>query len=158
MGVDGSQASVLALRWAGVLAPLMNAEIRAVTAWDFDVPFTLMAPTVPNPDVAARRICSLAVQRAYTTTPLPVPVAQVIRRGAADKVLIDESLTAQLLIIGTRGHSRVNDLLLGSVSTSTARHAKCPVLIAHGAELPPAPAHRESSTHLHMAHKETHHE
>jgi hypothetical protein len=32
VGVDGSQASILALRWAGVIAPLMSAEIRAVTA------------------------------------------------------------------------------------------------------------------------------
>ena len=27
VGVDGSKASILALRWAGVIAPLMNAEM-----------------------------------------------------------------------------------------------------------------------------------
>ena len=135
VGVDGSQASILALRWAGVIAPLMSAEIRAVTAWDFDVPFPLVAPAVPNPDHAAGRTCSLAVERAFGTTP-PAPVNQVVRRGAPAKVLIDESLTAQLLILGSSDHGHMKELLMGSVSTLAAQQAKCPVLIAHGIELP----------------------
>jgi nucleotide-binding universal stress UspA family protein len=137
VGVDGSLASILALRWARVLAPVMNADIRAVTAWDFDLPFGRMTPTVPNPDRAAQQTCSLAVERAYGTPP-PGNVTQVIRRGPAAKVLIDESLTAQVLILGSRNHKKLNDLVIGSVSTAAARDAKCPVLIALGTDVPAA--------------------
>ena len=154
VGVDGSKASILALRWAGVIAPLMNAEIRAVTAWDFDVPFPLMAPAAPNPDRAAERTCSLAVEQAYGTT-APAPVNQVIRRGAPAKVLMDESLTAQLLILGSSDHGHMKELLMGSVSTLAAQQAKCPVLIAHGTELPAALMPAAAAAPVQPANKET---
>jgi nucleotide-binding universal stress UspA family protein len=137
VGVDGSHASILALRWAGVLVPLMGAAIRAVTAWNVDVPFDRMTLAVPNPDRAAGRTCTLAVERAYRT-PLPGNLTKAIRRGPAAKVLIDESLTAQLLILGSRGHITLNDVLIGSISTSAVRHATCPVLIVQGNDLPAA--------------------
>ncbi|CCQ46069.1 universal stress family protein [Pseudarthrobacter siccitolerans] len=133
--MDGSLASILALRWAQVIASVMNAGIRALTAWDFDIPFGSVTPTVPDPDRQAQRICSLTVERAYGTSS-PGKVAQAIRRGPAAKVLLDESLTAQLLILGSRGHSTLSDVLIGSVSTTVGRDAKCPVLIAYGTALP----------------------
>lgn len=137
VGVDGSLTSILALRWAQVIAPVMNAGVRAVTAWDFDIPLGSITPAVPDPDRAAQRTCSLAVERAYDTSP-PHNVDQVIRRGPAAKVLIDESRTAQLLILGSRGHSPVSGLVIGSISTSVGRHAQCPVLVAYGTALPAA--------------------
>jgi nucleotide-binding universal stress UspA family protein len=42
-----------------------------------------------------------------------------------------------MLIVGNRGHRGWHELLLGSVSSSSATHAHCPVLIVHADTPPP---------------------
>jgi nucleotide-binding universal stress UspA family protein len=137
VGVDGSPPSILALRWAGALASVLEAEIRAVTAWEFQIPHGRLTPAVPNPDHLARGVCSEAVSKAFGTA-LPPALELVIRQGPATKVLIDESRQAELLIIGSRGVGGLEGLLIGAVSAEVAEQAKCSVLVAHGTELPPA--------------------
>jgi nucleotide-binding universal stress UspA family protein len=46
--------------------------------------------------------------------------------------LLQESESAQMLIVGSRGRGGFAGRLLGSVSTACAAHATCPVLIIHG--------------------------
>jgi nucleotide-binding universal stress UspA family protein len=38
-------------------------------------------------------------------------------------------LSADLIVVGSRGHGRLEESLLGSVSDAVARHARCSVLI-----------------------------
>jgi nucleotide-binding universal stress UspA family protein len=49
--------------------------------------------------------------------------------GAPAEVLVGESLGADLLVVGSRGHGGFAQLLLGSVSQQYAHHAACPVVI-----------------------------
>lgn len=137
VGVDGSPPSILALGWAGALAPLLQADIRVVTAWEFEIPYGRLTPAVADPDHVARGVCSEAVSKAFGSVPPPA-LELVIRQGPATKVLVDESRQAQLLILGSRGLGALKGLLIGAVSAAVAEHAKCSVLIAHGTELPPA--------------------
>jgi nucleotide-binding universal stress UspA family protein len=136
VGVDGSPSSILALRWAGALAPLLEAEIRAVTAWEFEILPGHLTPAVANPDRVAREVCSEAASKAFGAA-VPPALELVIRRGPAPKVLIDESRQAQLLV-GSRGCGGLEGMLIGAVSAAVAEHAKCAVLVAHGTELPPS--------------------
>jgi nucleotide-binding universal stress UspA family protein len=149
VGVDGSPPSILALRWAGALASVLEAEIRAVTAWKFQIPHGRLTPAVADPDHLARGVCSEAVSKAFGTA-LPPALELVIRQGAATKVLIDESRQAELLIIGSRGVGGVEGLLIGAVSAEVAEQAKCSVLVAHGTELPPALAALPGSNRDHV--------
>ena len=41
---------------------------------------------------------------------------------------------ADLLVVGSRGHSQFTDALLGSVSQNCAHHASCPVVIIRGGQ------------------------
>ena len=40
-----------------------------------------------------------------------------------------QSISAGLIVMGSRGHGRIRRALMGSVSDSVVRHAYCPVTI-----------------------------
>lgn len=135
VGVDGSSPSIAALRWAGALTPLFKGHIRAVTAWQYQIALGTFTPVLWNPEEEARTICANAVAAAFNGIP-PQGLEMVVCQGPPAKVLVEESRSAQLVVVGSRGHGGFEGLLLGAVSTAVAEHAKCPVFIAHGTDLP----------------------
>jgi nucleotide-binding universal stress UspA family protein len=137
VGVDGSQHSRDALRWAAHLARAFGARLDAVTAWEY--PPALGWSVVPdNWDPAAdmRQILQEATADVFGDD-LPVGLQMQVHEGGAAKVLIDASQGAIVLVVGSRGHGGFSGLLLGSVSGNVAEHAPCPVLIIHGDQAPP---------------------
>ena len=55
----------------------------------------------------------------------------VVREGDAKRILLEEleEWSADVLFLGSRGHSRVERLVLGSLSSAMVRHAPCAVEI-----------------------------
>lgn len=137
VGVDGSAPSITALRWAHALAPLLKAQIRAVTCWQFQIAVGTFTPLLWNPEEEAQSVCAAAVAEAFDGVP-PAGLEMVASQGSPAKVLMEESRTAQLVIVGSRGRGGFEGLLLGAVSAAVAEHAKCPVLVVHGTDLPAA--------------------
>lgn len=131
VGVDGSLESVLALQWAQTLAQQLDATITAVTVWHLDTVFGSYIVPDWDPDKAARQILKDAVQEAFGGNP-PEAFSGVCVRGTPAKVLMEHSKSAQMLIVGSRGHGGFAGMLLGSVSSACAEHARCPVLVVHG--------------------------
>ncbi|TVT28363.1 universal stress protein [Amycolatopsis rhizosphaerae] len=128
-GVDGSQGSVEALRWAVREARLSGATVRAITAWEVPATFGYI-PSGQGVDWAgeARKALDNAIERA-TDRDESAPVAGAVVRGHAADVLIEASRTADLLVVGSRGHGSAVGLLLGSVSQHCVQHAECPVVV-----------------------------
>ncbi|MDD0857766.1 universal stress protein [Arthrobacter alpinus] len=62
----------------------------------------------------------------------PEGFSGVCVRGTPARVLMEHSKSAQMLIVGSRGHGGFAGMLLGSVSSACAEHAGCPVLVVHG--------------------------
>ncbi|MEO6958187.1 MAG: universal stress protein [Antricoccus sp.] len=131
VGVDGSDSSIEALRAAARIATAMDARIKAVMTWEYPAKFY----TTPglSPETDARNMLSDAVARAFGTD-LPAGMDSAALYGPPARVLIEQSATADLLVLGSRGHGGFTGLLLGSVSTAVSQHAQCPVLITHHAE------------------------
>lgn len=136
VGVDGSAASVPALREGARLAADRDADLVAVYAWHIPVAYGGI-PTDWAPEIDATAILDATARAAFGDTP-PARYRQQIREGAPASVLIDESEGAEMLVVGSRGHGGFVGLLLGSVSQACAEYAKCPVLILHGDPTEPA--------------------
>ncbi len=133
VGVDGSEESKAALRWAVEAAALRQAAVHAVYAWVPPlVPGSLgwvAAPSIAVEEAgeSAVQLLDAAVDEAAADAPVEVTRAAV--RGGAAKVLIEAARDAELLVVGSRGHGGFVGLLLGSVSQQCAHHATCPVVI-----------------------------
>jgi nucleotide-binding universal stress UspA family protein len=132
VGVDGSPASSVALRFAAEEARLRGVGLRVVRAWK--VPWGPMPP-VPYPAelyavVAPETKRHLAAQVAEVLGSDPgVSVEQRVVEGPPAKVLVEEAAEATLLVVGTRGHGGFTGLLLGSTSAQVVHHAPCPVVV-----------------------------
>jgi len=59
-----------------------------------------------------------------------------LRIGEVAEEVVDlaEELEADLIVVGTRGRSVIGRALMGSVSDSVVRHARCPVVVARSQE------------------------
>ncbi|MGD6978263.1 MULTISPECIES: universal stress protein [Citricoccus] len=140
VGVDGSEASLEALREAGRMAGLMGCPLKAVTLWDLPV----TASDYPYPlegtfEDAARERLDQALAAVFGAE-LPPGLEREVRSGSPARVLRDLSEGARMVVVGSRGHGGFVGLLLGSVSSAVAAHARCPVLITHRPVPEPASA------------------
>lgn len=130
VGVDGSDSSIAALRYAARMATALDAPLEAITTWTYP-PITepyLLAEWSPQED--AEQILDTAVTEAFGGNP-PEGLTRTVLPGSAARTLIRVSETSGMLVLGSRGHGGFVGLLLGSVSAACAEHARCPVLIVH---------------------------
>ena len=67
---------------------------------------------------------------------LPTGLTQRAMEGDAASLLVHESATAALLVVGSHGHGALGRLAFGSVGSKCAMHSRCPVLIVHETEPP----------------------
>ncbi|WP_104165034.1 universal stress protein [Arthrobacter sp. SX1312] len=131
VGVDGSQQSVEALRYAQRLAPVFDATILAVAAWDYPAEYPGYVPLGTSEFADAAKIhLEHAITTAYGED-VPSGLETTVIFAHPGKALVQASRDAALLIVGRRGHGTFRGLLLGSVSASCVSHAHCPVLVVH---------------------------
>jgi len=134
VGVDGSDASVEALRKARELAGPLSARIVALACWDVPPVYDgYVAMGIDDFDVRAGQILEETVAKAFGDSK-PENVEARLVQGHPRRVLIDESRNADMVILGRRGHGGFGGLLLGSVSSALVAHAHCPVLVVHTPE------------------------
>lgn len=133
VGIDGSDTSKAALKWAARLAPSLGATIHAIVAWEYPVIFGLEGgiPSDWKPDENAKEILNASLEEVFGEHQ-PTGLRGSISQGHPTFVLLDASKEAQMMVVGSRGLGGFTGLLLGSVSSACAEHAKCPVLVVHG--------------------------
>jgi len=127
-GVDGSDSSRGALRWAIKQAKLTGASVDAVMAWSLSTAFPPTAHT--DIDMEGQTKSALAEIVSEVGGPQPdAPVRQVVGQGHAAEVLIGEAKGADLLVVGSRGRGGFTSAIVGSVSMHCVLNAHCPVLV-----------------------------
>lgn len=136
VGVDGSDASRQALRWAVHEAAARDGMVQAVTAWRWDLPSGL--GTTGHIGDERERATDLLEQE-VARLPAGVPVASQVLEGRPADVLGGAAREADLLVLGSHGHSRVWHTVLGSVAEECIRKATCPVVVIPRPQETPGP-------------------
>jgi nucleotide-binding universal stress UspA family protein len=123
-GVDGSRASLEAVRQAATLAPAGRMHLLAVT-WEQGVGANAVA-------VLSRWRAEEALGRAQRDLhELGIaPSVELVEDLDATGRLLREAMAHDLLALGTHGHSRAGGIMTGSTASAALHRATIPVLIA----------------------------
>lgn len=121
-GVDGSDGGHRALRWAAHEAATRGGSVQAVTAWRWDDDSGL------PPEELRRQAEDLQAQEIAALAPA-LPVAGQVVEGRPADALTAAARGADLLVLGSHGHSRVWHTVLGSVAEECIHKAACPVVV-----------------------------
>ena len=134
VGVDGSEPSMAALRWAIRQAKQTGSSVDAVIAWRVPSGYGLAPIGDGGVDFEgdAKKILADALSEVGGTESNVVIRPAVVEGHPAD-VLVWSARGADLLVVGSRGHGGFTSALLGSVSRHCVHHASCPVLVIRGA-------------------------
>jgi nucleotide-binding universal stress UspA family protein len=139
VGIDGSEHSRLALKWASDEAERRDSILRIVYAQISD---PKNVPGWFQPGSSDLSPGQAIVDDAYglvaTSHPSVVARAEVVD-WPPSLVLTSTSRSADLLVVGARGRGGFEELLLGSVSDQCIQYSHCPVAVVHAAPEVPAP-------------------
>ncbi|GAA3425835.1 universal stress protein [Streptosporangium nondiastaticum] len=151
VGTDGSRPASIAVKWAADDAARRGCGLRVVHVcepWAYDLPYVqvpgVQAPgaqvpgaRVPGAPVGVSRACeemlATAVDLARDQAP-GVEVTPVLVTGRIIETLLEESLRAAQVVVGSRGLGGFAGMLVGSVGVGLAGRAACPVVVVRGAQ------------------------
>ncbi|MGH3118296.1 MAG: universal stress protein [Nocardioidaceae bacterium] len=137
LGVDGSAASVTATGFAFEEASLRALSLTVVHAvWEPYTESQAVVAVLSNPErVVVDDSEMLDVAETIAGWREQYPDVNVVTRyenGRPDRVLVNLSDRADLLVVGARGRGASKSLLLGSVSRDVLKRAHCPVAVVRG--------------------------
>lgn len=129
VGVDGSEHSGRALRWAIDEAKVHGWPLLLVHGIELGV--AAASPygsgvVLEQLQEAGQQVLDEAL-RVVNDAGLQAETRMEV--GSSAHALIEASRGAAMLVVGSRGHGGFAGLLLGSVSSACVHHAHCPVVI-----------------------------
>ncbi|ACZ42650.1 UspA domain protein [Thermobaculum terrenum ATCC BAA-798] len=139
LATDGLQDSALALDAALDLASRAGADLHVVHVWQAPPPFAPvgMVPVVVEDqssevESAARNLLEKEVEKVRSRGVTSVHPHLLSGRPAEEILSVARQIEADLIIIGSRGKSGLERLMMGSTSEEVVHHAHVPVLVLRG--------------------------
>ena len=135
VGVDGTPAAHAALEWAAEVAAGRGEQLRIVHG--LGMPMVMGVFTSGESEryeaddrtrEAGHRLLTESAEYARGARP-DLDVAIVLAPEDAPAVLLNEAARGDVIVVGSRGLGAVRAIMLGSVSSRTASHAPCPVVV-----------------------------
>jgi nucleotide-binding universal stress UspA family protein len=136
VGLDGSAGSIDALHWAVAECAIRNCGLAVVTAWEYPFAYGGLSDAVLSaPDTVDHVADQLEATLVAVVRDANVRdrIERMLKPGSPGDVLVAESKTAELVVVGARGHFAVEELLIGSTTTQLAKHGACPVVVVRSA-------------------------
>ena len=136
VGIDGTEASREALRWAAEEAKLRGAALRVVHTWDHPYAVPGPYPQTSGPRVdeedTERRLAEELLDRELAAAGVEatgVRIEPELVEAPPAKTLIDAAQHADLLVIGSDRRGRLAHEPLGRIGRECVQHSPCPVVI-----------------------------
>jgi nucleotide-binding universal stress UspA family protein len=137
VGVNGSRASVAALRWAAEEADRRHARLHVVLVWSPRAAASY-APAAGRPTAEQQREAAgkklTALLRRVFRAGLPWRLTPELAQGVAERVLVEESADADLLVLGAAAPPCTSGRSVGPVVRACLSRARCPVVVVSPAE------------------------
>ena len=136
VGVDGSASAADAVRWAATEAAARGARLRLVSVFT-PLPaghlhdLGLEAAYKQQVRTTTAAALEAAVELAGHTAPGVVTEAELVT-GYPAPILVEESSSAALTIVGSRGLGGFSGLLVGSIAVTLASRGHSPVVVVRG--------------------------
>ncbi|MFI6463051.1 universal stress protein [Streptomyces sp. NPDC050538] len=133
VGVDGSEASMAALRWAAEQAAALHTDLVAVHAWEpaanGHAPYA-PAPSGPTPAQERERAAQVlaATVREALGPRTGHAVLRIVVEGPPARVLLQQARGVMLLALGRKAHGDFGLPSVGPVGRECLRHATVPVV------------------------------
>lgn len=133
VGIDGSDGSRAALRWALEEGRVRDATVHAVFAWHSS-PVAGLASIGAFPardlieEAARTELARIVDEEQLADRTDPEVVTSLVESSPAP-ALLEAADGADLLVVGSRGHGAFSGMLLGSVSQHCVTHSPCPVVV-----------------------------
>lgn len=139
VGVTGSAAARAALAWAAREARLRQNALLVVRAWD---PARRAAPYAPAGATPTAQEARAAAGDELTEVildafglDLPAFVTTELAEGTAERVLVDHSAQADLLVLGTKSAGSGVEWPTGPVIRACLAHSWCPVVVVSAGDV-----------------------
>jgi nucleotide-binding universal stress UspA family protein len=133
VGVEGSESSAAALKWAVRLAKTLGSQVIAVYAVDIPAYYPEPYGLPVQFDTEWREAIKSEFENKWTKSlkAAGVRYRTVMEDGRAASVITEvaDRENADMVVVGRRGRSGVAELLLGSTSHELVLHSKRPVLV-----------------------------
>ena len=130
VGIDGSQCSEEALRWAIEEALRCDAELILVHGWTYPYQGPKTGITEARDDMKLDAMRTLEASARLVRDHAPtLRCHSIISEESPAKAIIDAAKEADMLVVGSRGHGGFSALLLGSVSRTVLQHSPVPVAV-----------------------------
>jgi nucleotide-binding universal stress UspA family protein len=142
VGVDGSEGSVAALRWAAGVAEAVGARLRVVSAWQYP-PDAVVSIGRRDLTPADEADADLERQLRELLADLGIGddgqvVVEALRGSPTVALLREATEHVRMVVVGSRGLGGFRGLRLGSVSRQLCEHAPRPVtVVRRGVESSP---------------------
>lgn len=128
VGVDGSEGSHTALRWAFTEAEWQGCGIQAVIGF-------ARGPAQPGMRAGLAQAAERTLHETVTAVTPPGSIVSVTEQAVdlpGAEALLTVGRDARMIVVGARGQGLLHRLRIGSVSASVAVHATVPIVIARG--------------------------
>ncbi len=127
---DFSEAASNAAVYAVNLAKEIKAQVCLLHIYQLPIPISEVPVMVISPDELQNLIeIRLKKEVEQLMKKSVVVVNYLVKTGSAVSEILKEEKNANLIVMGMKGAGKLSEVLMGSVTTTTLRKAKIPVLV-----------------------------